>query len=234
MFRRSVGRTFLAQVTSSTFITGATPNDWVAVGDFNSDGNLDLAVALRSSAGVKVLFGDGAGGFTSGPLTLAASTVQGLQGLAVSDFNGDGRADLFAGAFSSASTPTVLLGTGTGTFNAAGTMLSGYTAFRGVATGDFNGDGRQDALVTTSNGALLLSLGNGDGSLQNPSQAQNPVTGGVTSIVEQAPVFADGKNLQQTSPLAFGLMFVAVFLGNTMFAIDGFREAKALNEAKAR
>jgi hypothetical protein len=58
------------------------------------------------------------------------------------------------------------------------------------------------------------------------------ITAILLTIVEQAPIFAEGKNLQQISPLAFGLMFVAVFLGNTMFAIDGFREAKALNEAK--
>lgn len=60
------------------------------------------------------------------------------------------------------------------------------------------------------------------------------VTAILLTVVEQTPVFADGKNLQQTSPLAFGLMFIAVFLGNTMFAVDGFREAKALNEARGR
>ena len=58
------------------------------------------------------------------------------------------------------------------------------------------------------------------------------VTAILLTIVEQGPVFADGKNLQAVSPMAFGLMFVAVFLGNTMFAIDGFREAKAINAGK--
>ena len=49
------------------------------------------------------------------------------------------------------------------------------------------------------------------------------------TVVEQGPVFAGGLNLQSTSPTAFGLMFVAVFLANTCFAIDGYREAKAIN-----
>lgn len=49
------------------------------------------------------------------------------------------------------------------------------------------------------------------------------------TVVEQAPVFGGGINLQATSPTAFGLMFVAVFLANTCFAIDGYREAKAIN-----
>lgn len=55
------------------------------------------------------------------------------------------------------------------------------------------------------------------------------VTAILLTIVEQAPVFADGKGLKDVSPMAFGLMFAAVFLGNTLFAIDGYREAKAIN-----
>lgn len=49
------------------------------------------------------------------------------------------------------------------------------------------------------------------------------------TVVEQGPVFAGGINLQTASPTAFGLMFAAVFLANTCFAIDGYREAKAIN-----
>ena len=57
------------------------------------------------------------------------------------------------------------------------------------------------------------------------------LTAVLLTVVEQAPIFADGKNLQATSVTAFGLMFVAVFLGNTCFAIDGYREAKEINAA---
>ena len=55
------------------------------------------------------------------------------------------------------------------------------------------------------------------------------VTAILLTIVEQAPVFAGGKGLMDVSPVAFGLMFVGVFLGNTMLAIDGFQEAKSIN-----
>lgn len=51
------------------------------------------------------------------------------------------------------------------------------------------------------------------------------------TAVEQGPIYANGAKLQDVSPTAFGLMFAAVFIANTMFAIDGFREAKAINEA---
>lgn len=50
------------------------------------------------------------------------------------------------------------------------------------------------------------------------------------TVVEQGPVFGGGTNLQSASPIAFGLMFVAVFVANTCFAVDGYREAKTINE----
>ena len=58
------------------------------------------------------------------------------------------------------------------------------------------------------------------------------ITAVLLTVVEQAPIYAGDLKLQQTSPTAFGLMFVAVLLGNLCFAIDGYREAKAINGAK--
>jgi len=49
---------------SSPFPAGSQPNS-VAVGDFNGDGKLDLAIANYNSNNVTVLLGDGAGGFTA-------------------------------------------------------------------------------------------------------------------------------------------------------------------------
>lgn len=59
------------------------------------------------------------------------------------------------------------------------------------------------------------------------------VTAILLTVVEQGPVF-DGKNLQTASPTAFALMFGAVFLGNICFAVDGWREAKAINAGARR
>lgn len=52
------------------------------------------------------------------------------------------------------------------------------------------------------------------------------------TAVEQAPIHGNGLTLQVASPTAFALMFVGVFLGNACFAVDGYREARALNAAK--
>lgn len=59
------------------------------------------------------------------------------------------------------------------------------------------------------------------------------ITALMLTAVEQAPIFGDGKSLKDVNEAAFGLMFVAVLIGNTMFAIDGFQEAKAINATKS-
>jgi hypothetical protein len=77
----------------------------VAVGDFNGDGNNDLAVANFADNTVNVLLGDGHGGFGS-RLNLPVGTGPGS--VAVADFNGDGKPDL-AVANESDNTVSVLL-----------------------------------------------------------------------------------------------------------------------------
>ena len=64
----------------------------MAVGDFNGDGKLDLAVANYSSNTVGMLLGNGAGGFAAA--TTFSSGGTNPVSLAVGDFNGDGKLDL--------------------------------------------------------------------------------------------------------------------------------------------
>jgi FG-GAP-like repeat/Putative Ig domain len=66
--------------------------DAIAVGDFNGDGNLDLAVANYASDTVSILLGNGDGTFAF--QTTVATTRVGPTSVAVGDFNGDGRPDL--------------------------------------------------------------------------------------------------------------------------------------------
>ena len=73
-----------------TFPAGGNPR-YVAVGDFNGDGILDLAVANYQSANVSVLLGKGDGTFQA-TVNYAAGTRP--SSVAVGDFNGDGFPDL--------------------------------------------------------------------------------------------------------------------------------------------
>src|ERR1051326_4383472 len=88
--------------------------DRVAVGDFNGDGKLDLAVANRGGNDVSVLLGSGSGGFTVRSFAFAAGTFP--EAVAVGDFNGDGKLDLAVANWGTADV-AVLLGDGIGGFS---------------------------------------------------------------------------------------------------------------------
>src|SRR5689334_20679827 len=109
------------------------------IGDFNHDGNPDVAVADYISDSVAVLLGTGSGAFGP-PTTLPVGSAP--SGLALGDFNLDGNTDIVSANYMSANI-SVLLGNGTGGFSAA-TNYPVETDTRSVAVGDFNHDGKPD------------------------------------------------------------------------------------------
>ena len=88
------------------------------VGDFNQDGNQDLAVAGLSSNHVSVLLGNGDGTFQTAVNFPVTGTPSFADSIIVSYFNGDSIQDL-AVANSNGNNISVLLGNGNGTFRAA-------------------------------------------------------------------------------------------------------------------
>jgi polyvinyl alcohol dehydrogenase (cytochrome) len=150
-------------VPSSTFLPAAPyvangPGTWVAVGDFNGDGNADFVVA---NSGVSVWLGNGNGTFRA-PVS-SASGVSPVA-LATGDFNDDGLLDV-AAVYATGSV-AILLGNGDGTFQAAVNYAAGSSP-AAVAVVDFNGDGVPDLAVANAGGVSVL-LGNGDGTFQAP------------------------------------------------------------------
>jgi FG-GAP-like repeat len=129
-------------------------------GDFNNDGNEDLAFGANSfgpPSWFKVDLGDGNGKFTPGA-RFGHFSAYPLQ-IVAGDFNGDGNLDLIA----SDNGNYVFLGNGDGTFKQL--VLYDLEGLAGAA--DFNGDGKLDLLVGTREG-LAVRLGNGDGTFQKP------------------------------------------------------------------
>ena len=111
----SWGRVGLAEplFPGQKFLAGSRPNS-VAIGDFNTDGVQDLAVANFNSDDVSVLLGQGDGTFAP-QLRFAAG--DGPFSVAVGDFDADGRQDLAVANINSDDV-SVLLGQGDGTFAA--------------------------------------------------------------------------------------------------------------------
>ena len=137
----------------TNFAVGDGPNS-VAAGDFNGDGDPDLAVANEFAGSVSVLLG-GAGGSFSAATNIATGGFP--FAVAVGDFNGDGDPDLavadgFDGIIS------VLLGSTGGSFTGPTNFPAG-TFPASVAVGDFNGDGDPDLAVTDQAAGEILVLG---------------------------------------------------------------------------
>jgi hypothetical protein len=163
----------------------------VAVGHFNNDGKIDIAVSLfewdRSGGYFQVRLGDGQGGFTGSyndpyqPSSLYSAD----EALAV-DLNNDGKLDVVTAGVQ------VLLGNGDGTLHSETyypAEVGGYPYPRALATGDFTGDGNADVIVVGNSVAVLR--GRGDGSLDAP--LYHSANGTTNTAVATADFNADGK-----------------------------------------
>ncbi len=149
----------------------------VALGDFNRDGHVDVAVLLNGAPGsVAIYFGNGTGAL--GKPSLHQVGNQGatfFNNLVAADLNGDHKLDLVA-TNNADSTVSVLLGKGDGTFEPAvaystGTASMNQTGANWVAIADLNNDGKPDLVVACdgNNQTLSVLLGNGDGTFQAPA-----------------------------------------------------------------
>ncbi|HLJ98140.1 MAG TPA: VCBS repeat-containing protein [Gemmataceae bacterium] len=158
--------------TSHVFLSGyANLPSSVAVGDFNGDGILDLAVVGGQGPTVSILFGNGDGTFQD-PHRVPTGTYPGY--VVAADLNGDGRLDLAMLAYDDAAGAivSVLLGNGDGTFQPVrNSPCSGGSV---LAVGDLNGDGIPDVAFASGQtgpdhkGSVSIMLGNGDGTFQAP------------------------------------------------------------------
>ena len=135
----------------------------VAIGDFNSDGKPDLAVADNvdlDSGPVLVLAGNGDGTFQT-PTKYGVGRW--LSFLSVGDFNGDGKPDL-AVIDGGSGTVSVLLHNGFGNFQPPVHYAAGAYPVS-LAMADFNGDGHVD-LAVANYGITTLLLGRGNGTFE--------------------------------------------------------------------
>jgi hypothetical protein len=165
----------------------------LAVGDFNGDGKQDVAVAFGGT--IDVFLGKGNGTFQA-PKVINLGGVY-IRALVAGNLSHGGLPDLAATVVLQVATETsvvqVLDNTGNGTFSTGQSINVGRRA-QGLATADFNGDGKLD-LVTTSllpdntNNVEVL-LGNGNGTFHKPLITTPGFSG---SFVAPGDFNGDGK-----------------------------------------
>jgi len=181
----------------------------ITTGDFNGDGQLDLAIASSGTSGlsdgsVTLLLGKGDGTFSvATPISLSVATdfspyTAGPLNIAAADLNGDGKLDLVVTLSTNAEYSAdlaVLLGRGDGTFVAP--VFYPATS-DGVAITDLNGDGIADLVISGGTDGYLL--GNGDGTFA--PEVQLPYESGPLVAAEFSRRVSGVSRARGVEPLA--------------------------------
>ena len=179
-----------------------------APGDFNGDGNQDLAVLTRTSASggpIVILLGDGAGGFTR-----SATQLSGGRGnIAVGDVTGEGKPDVVFISNDDSAQIKIFRGKGNGNFATPQTLSRGFGAadFR---LADVNGDGKLD-IVGVGPLYTMLNLGNGR---FGPQMVQPQPLGGQELALED---FNGDKILDVATTGPYGDVHVGLGKGDGSF-----------------
>jgi Pro-kumamolisin, activation domain/FG-GAP-like repeat/Bacterial Ig-like domain (group 3) len=220
-----------APSASAASSVAATASSSTTIAQSGSVGNYTLTGTVTGNGTVvptgKVSFIDTSSTVTLGSATLSSGTPSfslnplqppiavgtGPQSVVTGDFNGDGIPDL-AVVNAYASTITVLLGNGDGTFTSMPLLATGISP-RSIVVGDFNRDGHIDLAVTVLNSNSINSsvnvfLGNGDGTF-TPSSL-SPLAGQEAGTILVGDYNGDGLlDLAVVNGEAPGL---TVLLGN--------------------
>lgn len=216
--------------SAESFRVAGTQPFAVTTGDFDRDGDLDIASADAASRSVSLFLGRGDGEF-SDPEQFAVGAGTPVA-ITAGDFDGDNKLDLATGNLAgNGQDITVLFGDGNGEF----TDVLAYAAGGGVnslVTGDFNGDHSLDiAGAVDRSAAFVVLVGDGNG---NFTGVQNATTGNLASGLSSGDLNRDGKpdlvstssSTNNASVILNETSFVVLRSSETVAEVDGSKEAE--------
>ena len=161
------GRGHFVPAIGSPFACGVSPND-IAVTDMNRDGNSDLILANTGTPYLTILLGDGKGGFAPSPHSpFATTSYPHVHGVAAADFMGNGKPAVITDSWGHDQI-LMIPSDGDGNLLLPGTLFhTGKRPYERLRSGDFNGDGKPDAVTTDLDAnAVTVLLGDGHGGLR--------------------------------------------------------------------
>ncbi|MFL6254523.1 MAG: FG-GAP-like repeat-containing protein, partial [Pyrinomonadaceae bacterium] len=149
--------------------------------DVNRDGKNDLVVSTPDTNNIRILLGDGAGGFSAATPVPTGTNNSQYEMLELADVNADGKLDLLLGNGFTPRKIAVRLGDGAGGFGAD--IVSPITTYpSNILTGDFDGDAKLDlvypgticdGLGTNCSGSIFVLAGDGAGHFTEKSRLDN-------------------------------------------------------------
>ena len=172
-------------IPTSPIHGGGQPINGIALGDFNHDGKVDIAIAAGANtydgpSGVEVMLGNGSGSFNTPPQFYAVGNYyQSTENISVGDFNKDGFLDLAVSnegcGYADGNDTTILLNNGDGTFTVGQNLDNSCVTGSQVVT-DLNGDGVPDLVIVSgdspydANTYLHVFIGVGDGTFADAGE----------------------------------------------------------------
>ncbi len=185
-----VGAARVASLASSPQISVGGSPYLITSGDFNGDGNRDIAAAIsdRRTSGQYLSVLTGRGDTTFNPPITTPATFDKKTFMYAADLNKDGKDDVImvrSGAVD------IFISSGSGLFQSSISYADDVQNPAAVAIADVNGDGTVDLQIADAlNGVLDMFLGNGDGTFQSALAFSVPTR---SAFAVFADVNKDGK-----------------------------------------